>query len=140
MNCMVMVDPSSVPGDHVVFLSGDDADAKDRVRDFLATLGWRTEQMFDLGGIETAVGSGDDDERLAVSHDRPRPRRPALQLGDQLGLNRPAEAQTSTCGTRWWTTSWNWPRTSSGSQMMSFEADAMSTSPCSVTTSTTCRG
>lgn len=56
MNCMVMVDPSSVPGDHVVFLSGDDAEAKDRVRDFLAIFGWRTEQMVDLGGIETAVG------------------------------------------------------------------------------------
>jgi predicted dinucleotide-binding enzyme len=56
MNCMVMVDPSSVPGNHVVFLSGDDADAKDRVRDFLAVFGWRTEQMIDLGGIETAVG------------------------------------------------------------------------------------
>ncbi len=54
MNCMIMVDPSSVPGDHVVFLSGDDADAKDRVRGFLATLGWRSEQMVDLGGIETA--------------------------------------------------------------------------------------
>ena len=53
---MVMVDPASVPGDHVVFLSGDDADAKDRVRDFLAVFGWRTEQMLDLGGIETAVG------------------------------------------------------------------------------------
>ena len=56
MNCMVMVDPSSVPGDHVVFLSGDDADAKDRVRAFLAVFGWREEQMFDLGGIDTAVG------------------------------------------------------------------------------------
>jgi predicted dinucleotide-binding enzyme len=56
MNCMVMVDPASVPGDHVVFLSGDDADAKDRVRDFLAVFGWRAEQMLDLGGIETAVG------------------------------------------------------------------------------------
>jgi 8-hydroxy-5-deazaflavin:NADPH oxidoreductase len=54
MNCTVMVDPSVVPGDHVVFLSGDDAGAKDRVRDFLASLGWRTEQMVDLGGIDTA--------------------------------------------------------------------------------------
>jgi len=56
MNCMVMVDPSSVPGDHVVFLSGDDAEAKDRVREFLATFGWRPEQMVDLGGIDTAAG------------------------------------------------------------------------------------
>ena len=54
MNCQIMVDPSVVPGDHVVFLSGDDADAKDRVREFLAILGWRPEQMVDLGGIETA--------------------------------------------------------------------------------------
>ena len=56
MNCMVMVDPSSVPGDHVVFLSGDDAEAKDRVCEFLATFGWRPEQMVDLGGIDTAAG------------------------------------------------------------------------------------
>jgi 8-hydroxy-5-deazaflavin:NADPH oxidoreductase len=56
MNCMVMVDPSIVPGDHVVFLSGDDAAAKDRVREFLSTFGWRSEQMVDLGGIDTAKG------------------------------------------------------------------------------------
>jgi predicted dinucleotide-binding enzyme len=56
MNCTVMVDPSIVPGDHVVFLSGDDDGAKDRVRAFLATLGWRPEQMIDLGGIESAAG------------------------------------------------------------------------------------
>ncbi|TXL62368.1 NADPH-dependent F420 reductase [Aeromicrobium terrae] len=54
MNCAVMADPSIVPGDHVVFLSGDDAGAKDRVRELLATFGWRPEQMVDLGGIETA--------------------------------------------------------------------------------------
>jgi 8-hydroxy-5-deazaflavin:NADPH oxidoreductase len=56
MNCTVMVDPSVVPGDHVVFLSGDDVDAKARVSDFLATLGWRGEQIVDLGGIDTAAG------------------------------------------------------------------------------------
>ena len=56
MNCTVMVDPSVVPGDHVVFLSGDDADAKVRVREFLAMFGWREEQMVDLGGIDTAAG------------------------------------------------------------------------------------
>jgi predicted dinucleotide-binding enzyme len=56
MNCTVMVDPSIVPGDHVVFLSGDDEGAKDRVRDFLSMFGWRPEQMVDLGGIESAAG------------------------------------------------------------------------------------
>jgi 8-hydroxy-5-deazaflavin:NADPH oxidoreductase len=56
MNCTVMVDPSVVPGDHVVFLSGDDAGGKDRVREFLAMFGWREVQMVDLGGIDTAAG------------------------------------------------------------------------------------
>jgi predicted dinucleotide-binding enzyme len=55
MNCTVMVDPSVVEGDHVVFLSGDDAAAKDRVREFLALLGWRPAQMIDLGGIDSAA-------------------------------------------------------------------------------------
>jgi predicted dinucleotide-binding enzyme len=57
MNCTVMVDPSIVQGDHVVFLSGDDGAAKDRVREFLATLGWRPAQVIDLGGIDTAAAA-----------------------------------------------------------------------------------
>lgn len=56
MNCTIMVDPSIVPGDHVVFLSGDDESAKDRVRVFMTMFGWRPEQMIDLGGIESAAG------------------------------------------------------------------------------------
>jgi predicted dinucleotide-binding enzyme len=55
MNCDVMVDPSIVPGDHVVFLSGNDDAAKTRVRELLSLLGWREPQVIDLGGIETAV-------------------------------------------------------------------------------------
>ena len=55
MNCTVMADPSTVPGDHVVFLSGDDAGAKDRTRELLTLLGWRDAQMIDLGGIDTAA-------------------------------------------------------------------------------------
>ncbi|MCW2750187.1 MAG: hypothetical protein JWR83_1297 [Aeromicrobium sp.] len=57
MNCTVMVDPSIVEGDHVVFLSGEDSAAKDRVRAFLSLLGWRHVQMFDLGGIDTAAAA-----------------------------------------------------------------------------------
>jgi predicted dinucleotide-binding enzyme len=56
MNCNVMVDPSLVPGDHVVFLSGDSADAKQQVKDLLAQFGWREPQILDLGGLETATG------------------------------------------------------------------------------------
>ena len=57
MNCQVMADPSLVEGDHVVFLSGDDADAKDTVRQTLARLGWRDVQMVDLGGIDSAAAT-----------------------------------------------------------------------------------
>lgn len=56
MGCHVMVDPSLLVGDHTVFLSGDDAEAKVRVQDMLMSFGWRPEQMLDLGGIETAAG------------------------------------------------------------------------------------
>ncbi len=54
MNCNVMVEPTSVPGDHVVFLSGDDLQAKDAIVSLLSDFGWRHEQVIDLGGIDTA--------------------------------------------------------------------------------------
>lgn len=56
MNCNVMVDPSLVAGDHVVFVSGDDSAAKDVVVGLLRGFGWRDEQIVDLGGIESAAG------------------------------------------------------------------------------------
>jgi predicted dinucleotide-binding enzyme len=56
MNCRVMVEPSLVPGDHVVFLSGDDAGAKSRVTELLGSFGWRPDQIVDLGGIDSAAG------------------------------------------------------------------------------------
>jgi 8-hydroxy-5-deazaflavin:NADPH oxidoreductase len=56
MNNKIMVDPSLVPGDHVVFMSGDNAAAKDRVSALLHSFGWRPEQIVDLGGIDTAAG------------------------------------------------------------------------------------
>ena len=34
----VMVDPASVPGDHVIFVAGDDAGAKDEARALLGEL------------------------------------------------------------------------------------------------------
>jgi predicted dinucleotide-binding enzyme len=56
MNNKVMVDPTLVPGDHVVFMSGDSQLAKDRVAELLQSFGWRPTQIVDLGGIDTAVG------------------------------------------------------------------------------------
>lgn len=55
MACSVMAQPSTVPGDHVAFLSGDDDGAKQQVRQLLEAMGWRPVQLIDLGGIETAA-------------------------------------------------------------------------------------
>ncbi|MCI0570016.1 MAG: NAD(P)-binding domain-containing protein, partial [Myxococcaceae bacterium] len=55
MNCHVMVDPSKVPGEHTVFLSGNDASAKAQAREILAAFGW--EDIVDLGDITTARGT-----------------------------------------------------------------------------------
>lgn len=54
MNTGVMVNPSSVPGDHDVFVSGNDAAAKATVVDLLRSFGWRT--IIDLGDISSARG------------------------------------------------------------------------------------
>lgn len=56
MNCNVMVDPTLVPGDHVVFVSGDDADAKGQTVALLKEFGWSDAQIVDLGGIASAAG------------------------------------------------------------------------------------
>lgn len=53
----IMVRPDSIPGDHLAFLSGDDAEAKDQTRELLRAFGWRPEQLLDLGGIETAAAT-----------------------------------------------------------------------------------
>lgn len=56
MNATIMVDPASVAGgDHSVFMSGNDAGAKDVVRALLADLGHR--DIIDLGDIATARGT-----------------------------------------------------------------------------------
>lgn len=57
MNCQIMVDPARVAGEHHVFLSGEDADAKKSVRELLYTFGWPEASVLDLGGIETARGT-----------------------------------------------------------------------------------
>ncbi|MBW5481523.1 NADPH-dependent F420 reductase [Streptomyces bambusae] len=57
MNCLVMVDPGRVAGEHHVFLSGDDAEAKKTARELLHSFGWPESGVLDLGGIETARGT-----------------------------------------------------------------------------------
>ncbi len=56
VNCNLMVDPSRVPGEHTMFMSGNDAEAKAQVRGILTEwLGWR--DVLDLGDISTARGT-----------------------------------------------------------------------------------
>ncbi len=58
MNCSVQVNPGLVPGDHNVFLSGNDSDAKAQVSRFLTDwFGWKQENIIDLGDITTSRGT-----------------------------------------------------------------------------------
>jgi predicted dinucleotide-binding enzyme len=52
----VMTHPEQLPGRHCVFMSGDDAEAKQLVAGMLESFGWPREAIVDLGGIETARG------------------------------------------------------------------------------------
>ena len=49
--------PSVVPGDHVVFLSGDYAAAKSDVTDRLVAFGWLPTQFLDIGGIDSVAAA-----------------------------------------------------------------------------------
>jgi predicted dinucleotide-binding enzyme len=54
MTAALMVNPAAVPGDHDVFVCGDDPDAKARVIELLRSFGWRG--ALDLGDITAARG------------------------------------------------------------------------------------
>lgn len=54
MTAGLMLNPGRLSAPTAVFLSGDDAAAKQQVHDLLAGFGW--EQIVDLGGIQTARG------------------------------------------------------------------------------------
>jgi predicted dinucleotide-binding enzyme len=57
MNAEVMVNPGSVPDHHVVFVSGNDREAKTTVVDLLRSFGWPAEDILDLGDITSARGA-----------------------------------------------------------------------------------
>ena len=56
VNASVMVDPAVIPGEHTMFVCGDDADAKARVTDLLEAFGWPRSSVLDLGDISAARG------------------------------------------------------------------------------------
>jgi predicted dinucleotide-binding enzyme len=57
MNCYVMVNPAAIPGDHNVFVSGNDTTAKQSVTTLLKSFGWVERNIIDLGDITTARGT-----------------------------------------------------------------------------------
>lgn len=57
MNCQIMVRPSLVSGRHHVFMSGNEASAKESVKEILRSFGWSDSGMIDLGDITTARGT-----------------------------------------------------------------------------------
>ena len=54
VNCEVMVDPSLVPGEHHMFVCGNDESAKADVRSLLESFGWPANHILDLGDITSA--------------------------------------------------------------------------------------
>ena len=57
MNCRVMVEPSLVPGDHNLFICGNDAAAKAEAAKHLgAWFGWKPGNVIDLGDITGSRG------------------------------------------------------------------------------------
>jgi len=55
MNCQLMVDPSKVPGEHDVFVCGNDPEAKATVKEILREFGW--DDPLDLGDITASRGT-----------------------------------------------------------------------------------
>lgn len=53
----VMGNPEIIEGDHVVFLCGNDADAKEKTTDLLENFGWKKRNIIDLGDITNARGT-----------------------------------------------------------------------------------
>jgi len=55
INCDVMVHPERVAGEHTLFMCGNDAGAKARVRALVESFGWK--DILDLGDISAARGT-----------------------------------------------------------------------------------
>ncbi len=54
VNCDVMVEPERVSGEHVVFVCGNDAEAKGKAVRLLGEFGWPAERVLDLGDVTAA--------------------------------------------------------------------------------------
>lgn len=58
VNCDIMIEPSRVPGDHNLFICGNEANAKKEVARYLNEwFGWKIDNIIDVGGITAARGT-----------------------------------------------------------------------------------
>ncbi|GAA4298790.1 NADPH-dependent F420 reductase [Nibribacter koreensis] len=57
MSNPIMVNPAILEGEHTVFVSGNDQEAKTQVTNLLKSFGWQERNIIDLGDITTARGT-----------------------------------------------------------------------------------
>jgi predicted dinucleotide-binding enzyme len=58
VNCDIMIEPSRVPGDHNLFICGNDAAAKKQITQYLSdSFGWKPDNIIDVGDITAARGT-----------------------------------------------------------------------------------
>jgi len=58
MWCGLMVNPTMINGgDHSTFISGNDVEAKEKVKEILKSFGWEDKNILDLGDITKARGT-----------------------------------------------------------------------------------
>ena len=57
MTAAIMVNPGLLPDDHTVFMNGNDAKAKQTVKQLLKSFGWKEKNILDVGDITTARGT-----------------------------------------------------------------------------------
>jgi predicted dinucleotide-binding enzyme len=53
----VVVEPARVPGEHVVFVCGNDSEAKDEATRLLGEFGWPAERVLDLSDVTATRGT-----------------------------------------------------------------------------------
>jgi predicted dinucleotide-binding enzyme len=57
VNAAIMTAPGKVPGDHSLFVCGNDAGAKSEATALLESFGWPRDSLIDLGDISSARGT-----------------------------------------------------------------------------------
>lgn len=57
LNCEIMLQPDKVPGEHDLFICGNDPVAKQSVSEFLESFGWNEQNIIDLGDITSSRGT-----------------------------------------------------------------------------------